>query len=88
MSDNLQEVEVKALFLQSDGSKQFRWTKKSVSDAVDRPSNQVRCPECHGALRLRPIGPRAEHRSKSDSEHCPSGQHYKGVFTLSENPVE
>jgi hypothetical protein len=54
-----------------------------VTEALQGKASEVRCAECHGAVRLhgRHVAhgptPHAEHRSRQDSEYCPVGHYFK-----------
>lgn len=97
MAEKLYECEVKKLYLR-DGQKRKEWVTIRVSEAVQQGVTEFRCKDCHGRVRLhaRHVAhgptPHVEHRSKQDSEYCPSGfyfrQHPGRSPRLSLSPVE
>jgi len=96
MEDRIYECEVKRWFM-LNGEKVREWKKVPVIEALNAKTSEVRCSDCHGSVRLhgRHVAhgpaPHAEHRSRQDSEYCPSGHYFKQnpgrTPRLSENPV-
>ena len=80
--DRIYECEVKRSFIRN-GEKVRDWKRVSVSEAIEAKADEIRCAECHGAVRLhgRHVAhgptPHAEHRSRQDSEYCPAGHYFK-----------
>lgn len=74
--------EVKKLFLR-DGQKRWEWREMPVSAAIYDEITRFRCKDCKGAVKLfrehvEPgVTPHAEHKSRADSEYCPSGAHFR-----------
>jgi hypothetical protein len=96
MEDRIYECEVKRSFIRN-GEKVRDWKRVPVTEALEANVSEVRCADCHGAVRLhgRHVAhgptPHAEHRSKQDSEYCPAGHYFKQspgrTPRLSGNPV-
>lgn len=67
------------------------WRTVSVTHALTRPERIVRCPECHGAVRLHMAGPNgvprahAEHRVGHPG--CTLGHYFKGIRSPHPFPV-
>jgi len=97
MDEKIYECEVKKLFIR-DGKKVEEWVLKSVADALKDGVTEFRCKDCHGAVKLhgRHVAhgpaPHVEHKSRQDSEYCPSGFYFRQtggtVPRLSLMPVE
>ncbi len=95
--EKIYECEVKKLFLRN-GVKRWKWIRMTVTDALAAEASEIRCKDCHGAVRMhkKHVGhgpaPHVEHKSKADSEHCPSGFYFKQSqhreARLSMRPVE
>jgi hypothetical protein len=96
-TEKIYTCEVKKLFLRN-GEKVWNWVVAEVADAIRGEVTQFRCKDCHGAVRLHGKhvkhgpAPHVEHKSRQDSEYCPSGmyfrQHPGRVPKLSNMPVE
>jgi hypothetical protein len=95
--EQIYECEVKRLHV-LDGKKQWRWVKKAVREAISEADAEVRCKDCHGAVKvhgkhvLHGPAPHVEHKSRQDSEYCPSGMYFRLARDgrqpkLSKNPV-
>ena len=82
MDEYIYECEVKRWYVRG-GEKVRDWKRVPVTEALDEKASDVRCAECHGAVRLhgRHVAhgptPHAEHRSRQDSEFCTSGHYFK-----------
>jgi hypothetical protein len=82
MPDRMYECEVKKLFFRN-GVKTSQWVLMSVSDALRNAATEFRCKDCNGAVKL--LGkhvthgpaPHAVHKSRQDSEYCPSGFYFR-----------
>lgn len=95
--EKMYECEVKKLFLR-DGRKREEWTAVPVADAIRENAARYRCKHCHGAVRLHGRNvqhgpsPHAEHKSRQDSEYCPTGIYFRRnpgrLPRLSLHPVE
>ena len=78
----LYECEVKRRRLKAGGGYEPFWKVKNVAEALTDADTEFRCKDCGGELKLfrthKPGGPapHAEHKSKADSEYCPSGMHF------------
>lgn len=96
-TEKIYTCEVKKLFLRN-GEKVWEWVVADVADAIRDEATQFRCKDCHGAVRLHGKhvehgpAPHVEHKSRQDSEYCPSGmyfrQHPGRVARLSSSPIE
>ncbi len=95
--EKIYECEVKRKNLGKDGVKGLRWVAMPVKDALAEGATEFRCKDCHGAVKLHgkhvPHGPapHVEHKSRQDSEYCPSGFYFRKYPgrepRLSLNPV-
>lgn len=91
--DMMTRCAVKRLY-KVEGKKEVRWTEVAVADLPAWDDAEVRCPHCHGAVRIHrqkvATGPQdhAEHRSRADSVTCQSGHQFQGTHQLSLRPVE
>jgi len=80
--EKIYECEVKKLFMR-DGVKRWEWLRMSVADAIREGATEFRCKDCHGAVRLHgkhvahAPAPHVEHKSRQDSEYCPSGMYFR-----------
>jgi len=96
MDEKIYHCEVKKLYRRGDG-KQWEWVEMPVKKALEEGASEFRCKDCHGAVKLHgkhvPHGPapHIEHKSRKDSEYCPSGFYFKQnpgrEPRLSGNPV-
>ncbi len=95
----LYECEVKRRRLKDGGGYEPFWKTKNVGEALADADTEFRCKDCGGELKLfrtHKVGgpaPHAEHKSRQDSEYCPTGMHFKKATDgreprRSENPVE
>ena len=81
-AEKIYECEVRKLFLR-DGQKRWEWSKTAVADALKDGATEYRCKDCNGAVKLHgkyvPHGPslHVEHKSRRDSEYCPSGMYFR-----------
>jgi hypothetical protein len=81
-SELIFSCEVKKLFLRS-GVKRHEWVTSTVSDAIRDLVTEFRCKDCHGALKIHKKiaengpAPYVEHKSRQDSEYCPSGMYFR-----------
>jgi hypothetical protein len=77
VSEKFYQCEAKKLFLRS-GTKRWEWVLMPVDAAVQDGVTEFRCKDCHGAVRLhtKTAPPHTEHKSKQDSEYCPSGVYF------------
>jgi hypothetical protein len=81
-TEKFYECEVKRLFKIGD-LKERRWMTKAVAEALIDGDTEFRCKDCHGAVKLfnknvvHGPSPHAEHKTKQDSEYCPSGMHFR-----------
>jgi hypothetical protein len=50
-TEKIYRCEVKKLFLRN-GEKVWEWVVAEVADAIRAEATQVRCKDCHGAVRL------------------------------------
>ena len=79
----LYEFEVKRRRVKDGGGYEPFWKTKTVADALADADTEFRCKDCSGAVKLhkshKPDGPgsHAEHKSREDSEYCPSGMHFR-----------
>ncbi len=79
----LYDCEVKRRRVKEGGGYEPFWKVKTVADAIADADTEFRCKDCHGEVKLfksHKVGgpvPHAEHKSKSDSEYCPSGMHFR-----------
>src|SRR5262249_1363771 len=84
--DRIYACEVKRSFIR-DGQKIRDWKRVPVAEALSAQREDVRCAECHGAVRLhgRNVAhgpaPHAEHRSREDSEFCRVGHYFRQAAT-------
>jgi hypothetical protein len=95
--EKIYQCEVKKLFLRN-GEKRWEWREMAVSDALHDEVTHFRCKDCKGAVKLfrqqveHGAAPHAEHKSRKDSEYCPSGSYFKSnpgrEPRLSLKPVE
>lgn len=97
MDEQIYECEVTPPFRTESGQRELRWTVKPVREVMEQELTEYRCKDCHGAVRL--LGkhaahgpaPHAIHRSRQDSEYCPSSYYFKQnpgrKPRLSEDPV-
>ena len=82
MDEKIYECEVKKLFIR-EGLKKWEWVKASVADAIQDGATQFRCKDCHGHVKLHGKhvahgpAPHVEHKSRQDSEYCPSGFYFR-----------
>jgi len=82
MGERIYQCEVKKLFSRN-GEKRWEWVTSSVADALRDGVSEFRCKDCHGAVRLHGKhvahgpAPHVEHKSRQDSEYCPSGMYYR-----------
>jgi hypothetical protein len=82
MADRIYECEVKKLFLRN-GVKTWQWVAMAVGDALREGATEFRCKDCHGTVKLHSKhvahgpAPHVEHKSRQDSEYCPSGFYFK-----------
>jgi hypothetical protein len=77
--------------------KQLGWVEMPVAKAIEEGATKFRCKDCHGAVKLlgRHVAhgpaPHTVHRSRQDSEYCPSGFYFRQnperEPRLSSNPV-
>src|SRR6185312_1510763 len=80
--EKMYECEVKRRRLKAGGGYEPFWKVKNVAEALTDADTEFRCKDCGGELKLfrthKPGGPapHAEHKSKADSEYCPSGMHF------------
>lgn len=80
--ERIYACEVKKLFRNGDMN-EWRWVVKPVRDALADGVTEFRCKDCNGAVKLHgkhvPHGPapHVEHKSRQDSEYCPSGFYFK-----------
>jgi hypothetical protein len=80
--EKIYECAVKKLF-KVDGEKEWRWVAMPVKEALAAGASEFRCKDCHGAVKLhgrhvaRGPAPRVEHKSRQDSEYCPSGFYFR-----------
>ena len=78
-AEKLYECEVKRRRVRAGGGYEPFWKVKSVDEAVADGDTEFRCKDCHGAVKLHKrhtaTGPasHAEHKLKSDAEHCAAG---------------
>jgi hypothetical protein len=95
----LYECEVKRRRVKAGGGYEPFWKTKVVAEAVVDADTEFRCKDCGGAVKLfkshKVGGPaaHAEHKSREDSEYCPSGMYFKKATDgreprPSQNPVE
>jgi hypothetical protein len=81
-----------------DGVKFREWRLTPVADVIADELDEYRCKDCQGRVRLHgkhvahAPAPHAEHRSRADSEYCPSGFYFRQnpgrEPRLSQNPVK
>lgn len=82
MNEKIYECEVKKLFVRN-GQKELAWVTMSVADALADGVTEYRCKDCHGQVKLhgkhveRGPAPHVEHRSRQDSEYCPTGFYFR-----------
>jgi len=80
--DKIYECEVKKPFLRNR-VKTLEWVRTPVADALAAKASEIRCKDCHGAVRMHKKhvshcpAPHVEHKRKEDSEYCPSGFYFK-----------
>lgn len=80
--ERIYRCEVKKLFKRGD-SKRWEWVEIEVGDAIRDGVTHYRCKDCHGAVRLHGKhvahgpAPHVEHKSRQDSEYCPSGIYFR-----------
>ena len=95
----LYECEVKRRRLKDGGGYEPFWKTKNVADALSDADTEFRCKDCGGEVKLfrtHKVGgpaPHAEHKSRQDSEYCPTGMHFKKATDgreprRSEKPIE
>jgi hypothetical protein len=95
----LYECEVERRRVKAGGGYEPYWKVKKVADAIIDEDSKFRCKDCGGAVKLfkthRVGGPasHAEHKSRQDSEYCPSGMYFRKATDgreprRSESPVE
>jgi hypothetical protein len=97
MQEKIYLCEIKKLFLR-EGTKRWEWVTATVEDALRDGATEFRCKDCHGRVKLHARhvshgpAPHVEHKSRQDSEYCPSGfyfrQHQGRGPRLSEDPVD
>ena len=97
LRDNIYECEAKRLVMR-DGVKVWEWRLTAVADVIADKLEEYRCKDCKGRVKLHSKhvahapAPHAEHRSRADSEFCPSGFYFRQNNgrkpRLSQNPVE
>lgn len=81
-TERIYHREVKKLFVR-DGQKRFEWVTVAVAEAIREGVTEFRCKDCHGAVRLHGRhlqhgpAPHVEHKSRQDSEYCPSGMYFR-----------
>ena len=79
----LYECEVKRRRVKQGGGYEPFWKTKKVADALVDADTEFRCKDCAGAVKLHKShkvdgpGPHAEHKSRQDSEYCPSGMYFQ-----------
>ena len=79
----LYECEVKRRRIRAGGGYEPFWKIKPVADALMDADTEFRCKDCFGEVKLirssktGGSGPYAEHKSKADSEYCPSGMYFQ-----------
>jgi hypothetical protein len=97
--EKIYECEVKRRRVKAGGGYEPFWKTKNVSEALIDADTEFRCKDCGGAVKLfkthKVGGPasHAEHKSREDSEFCPSGLYFRKATDgrepkRSENPVE
>jgi hypothetical protein len=80
--EKIYECQIRAKYLR-EGQKVWDWKTVSVADAISEGASEFRCKDCHGAVKLhgRHVAhgpaPHVEHKSRQDSEHCPSGFYFR-----------
>jgi hypothetical protein len=76
------EAKVKILS-EAKGEYKLEWRSKPILDVLGKAVEEIRCKECHGAVRLhgRNVAhgpaPHAEHRHRRDSENCRAGHYFR-----------
>jgi hypothetical protein len=79
----LYECEVKRRRVHAGGGYEAFWKTKSVADALMDSDTEFRCKDCFGEVKLFKThkaggpAPHAEHKSRQDSEYCPSGMYFR-----------
>ena len=92
------ECEAKRKRRREDGGYEPFWKVKTVQAALDDNDSELRCKDCHGAVKLnrRKLSPGAgsyiEHLSRPDAEYCAAGLLFRQATDgreprLSESPV-
>ncbi len=78
MNEKIYYCQVKKLYRQGD-----TWVEMSVREALEDGVTEFRCKDCHGAVKLHGKhvahgpAPHIVHKSRQDSEYCPSGFYFK-----------
>jgi hypothetical protein len=96
MQDNIYECEAKRP-VSVNGVKTREWRLTRVLDVITDDLAEYRCKDCHGHIKLlrkhveHGAAPHAVHKSRQDSEYCPSGHYFRQnpgrTPRKSENPV-
>jgi hypothetical protein len=78
----IHECQVKRRRVRASGGYEPFWKLKTVIEALDDSDTEFRCKDCFGPVKLNvrtAEGParHMKHKSKSDSEFCPSGIHFQ-----------
>ncbi|NYF79161.1 hypothetical protein [Granulicella arctica] len=94
----IHECQVKRRRVRAAGGYEPFWKLKTVIDAIADSDTEFRCKDCFGPVKLnvRTTADEAtrhmKHKSKSDSEYCPSGIYFQNATDgreprLSQSPV-
>jgi hypothetical protein len=96
--EKLFECEVKRRRVRASGGYEPFWKVKSVIDLMLDEDTEIRCKDCHGALKLykrHTAGAisHVQHKLKSDSEYCAGSQVFLNATDgrtarLSSHPVQ
>lgn len=91
--DMMTRCAVKRLY-KVEGKKEVRWVEVAVADLPAWDDVDVRCPLCHGAVRINRqktangTQDHVVHRSRADAQNCQAGHQFQGTHQMSARPVE
>ncbi len=77
------ECQVKRRRIRAAGGYEPFWKLKTVMEALEDSDTEFRCKDCYGSVKLnvRTLVDGAirhvKHKSRTDSEYCPSGIHFR-----------
>lgn len=81
-TEKIYQCQVKKLFRIGE-TNQWQWVSMAVKDALAAGASEFRCKDCYGAVKLHGKhvahgpAPHIEHKSRQDSEYCPSGFYFR-----------